>query len=1637
MKILALLAAVIGVVILPTGASAQTNYLAQEIVPAETTGPMGTAALNNKGEAAITYDGTYGVSSSRVELWLPNARNGLPAGSTKVASVGGFSIKLTDSLRWAFSFSSDRYYWDGVLHQLPLYPGMTDTYLNDLNDNGTMVGQSVNRNSTNTNTKTAAHVINGGLFSDFWEMLPGSGPNDKYWPYRINKVGDIAGQHPTEVYNGAAWQHTLVGAFLRRNGVVHHIPPTGPAIGEQWTVYDLNEKGQVLVLRQPPAGSGQPQQFYLYLPVVDYGWPSAGLIGPVTEYSQRYPRLNNQGQISGLMWVGATNYAPLIWNRGVWLDIRTLPIVQPGFAALRALHINDHGQILCRGTVPGKPGEHPMLLTPSPGLFATFLFPTNRLSLGEEMDFTVRVVNGTLETLNDVRIVSLEKDSGAGGLERVSGPTPGNPVSLPRGGFVEQQYRYRATNGGSFVFAANLEGRRTNNTLLTARSLSDPLKILIRGDLLIKRAAESASRYGIDNDYQSNPSGQQVRTNLAKLTDSAEFQVKIENDDPLPRTFVLKATDYGTNGWDMKYLFNNQNIAAQLAVGGFTLPQLASSASHTITVRMTPTNAPGGDQRRVLLQLESSTEPGVVLDIVEAVTDFAGEIIVNTTGDEPDYDLEDGVPDVDLVKPGLQTTLRCAIDFANRRAGADVIKFQIPAEDPNYNFGYPLIRPATALSNIVDSVMIDGLSQNPASQRPTVELSGRLLPRTQSPVGSFPLGYLLTSDEPSGLQILAPNCEIRGLMVTEFPFTGIRVRADYTTIQGNYVGLQVRGGASYPAANGRKGIIMMDHTAYKIAGIKGAGILIESGFNQIGGSQPSEANVVSGLWIPPEAQGDASDTQVGPGILVAGSGALGNIIEGNIIGLDPNGENETFLNTTGFRRITNPLAGVMVMSGAKGNWIGTLDAPNVIANAREGVLLALGADLNIVAKNLIGTDSGGKTIVRYPSDASMEAMDGGANGHGIFIFHSDFNVIGGDSPEKGNQIAGMVIGIHVTGGKGNAIKNNFVGCGRDGTILPNFSGMNFSEVTSGEVSANQIRFNELRGATISASSGLTFAGNLVESNGHEGILALQGNQNLTIVSNTITANGRGVERPLGFDTQDGITILDEPNQVYIVQNQIYNNAGLGISFTSDGAPLANDGDAGDVDSGPNGLQNYPKIHPFSGATLSAGQLHIKGDLATKQFGGLYTIHFYSSPSADSKGFGEGSNYVGSTQVNVGALGSTVIDVTLPAAVSVFEYLTATATDSGLNTSEFSAAVMIQDCEPGISGLCPGTEANVPSLPSGSPQPMGGGPVGDGNGDGIADSTQANVASLPTFSSLWMTLATTNGAVLAAIAPVGSGGFLPLPANYIFPVGFLSFGITNFPLGGSIVVTNFLHLNASPDVAYTATTFFNFGPTPGNVTPHWYEFNYDGMTGAQLLSNRIVLHFQDGARGDNDLVANGSIVTTGGPAQFHVSAPGPVLSVLSVGVQPGSTFTSNALTAITLAWPQPAKDYIIETTASLSLTNVWEPLLKRPVLTNGQFVLTHLASEPKRFYRLKRLLYPDAFFGTPIPNAPVLNLQRTSTNTFLLSWLASFTGFALQQNPNLFNGTWTSVTNSVNVSAGQNQVVVAPATGSRFFRLQSP
>ena len=156
---------------------------------------------------------------------------------------------------------------------------------------------------------------------------------------------------------------------------------------------------------------------------------------------------------------------------------------------------------------------------------------------------------------------------------------------------------------------------------------------------------------------------------------------------------------------------------------------------------------------------------------------------------------------------------------------------------------------------------------------------------------------------------------------------------------------------------------------------------------------------------------------------------------------------------------------------------------------------------------------------------------------------------------------------------------------------------------------------------------------------------------------------------------------------------------------------------------------------------------------------------------------------------------------------------------------------------------------------------------DGNGDGIPDWQQGNVSSFHAVaqdgSRHYMTLAAPSGRSIE-YSYTSRTFDTPPPERVTFPYGFFSFGITGLPWGGSTTMT--IYLDGKPP-----QTYYKYGKTPDNRQDHWYEFSYDGQTGAEVVGNTVVLHFVDGKRGDHDLEENGRIGDPGGPARIEPHA----------------------------------------------------------------------------------------------------------------------------------------------------------------------
>ena len=161
--------------------------------------------------------------------------------------------------------------------------------------------------------------------------------------------------------------------------------------------------------------------------------------------------------------------------------------------------------------------------------------------------------------------------------------------------------------------------------------------------------------------------------------------------------------------------------------------------------------------------------------------------------------------------------------------------------------------------------------------------------------------------------------------------------------------------------------------------------------------------------------------------------------------------------------------------------------------------------------------------------------------------------------------------------------------------------------------------------------------------------------------------------------------------------------------------------------------------------------------------------------------------------------------------------------------------------------------------------------GDANNDTFPDSGQQNVASLKAYDSQeYVVLETPAGTVLSNCQAAENPSSGDAPAKMNFDYGFFSFNISGIAPGGSTTLTMTL-----PD-GVTVDSYYKYGMTPANPnTNEWYEFLYDANTdtGVEINDNVLTFHFVDALRGDDNVLAEDSMVIDIGAPAFAAAAGG--------------------------------------------------------------------------------------------------------------------------------------------------------------------
>ncbi len=452
------------------------------------------------------------------------------------------------------------------------------------------------------------------------------------------------------------------------------------------------------------------------------------------------------------------------------------------------------------------------------------------------------------------------------------------------------------------------------------------------------------------------------------------------------------------------------------------------------------------------------------------------------------------------------------------------------------------------------------------------------------------------------------------------------------------------------------------------AGNTSGGIFI-NGDNgiQIGGTSAGEGNVISGN----------SSNATMPGIRIDASTNI--VVQGNTIGLGIDG-------TT---KVANGY-GILLASGANTNiTIGgnTASARNLISgNVTQGISISsspfTSASNNTIQGNYIGLDKNGNVVT-------------GATGGGMSLTNPNDILIGGATAGEGNVISGNPgTGIVFSGptGQGVRVYGNTIGLKPDGeTVAANGTGISSATNNSptgtlliGGATAGQgniISGNTGNGISLTTSSmaanTTVIKGNKIgtstsgaaKGNGANGISA-------TSVTGLIVGGiGTGEGNTIANNVSNGVAVDSASSQIAVRGNSIAANGKVGIDLRgSANAPDANDlPSALDVDTGGNGLQNFPQRTTLTKCDASTEQATYLWSAANT----TYTVDFYANPSGrDTTGYGEGEQYVSSTTVTTSAAG--YASITPPAGVT---NLSMTVTDPSGNTSEFSdeRAVSISGC----------------------------------------------------------------------------------------------------------------------------------------------------------------------------------------------------------------------------------------------------------------------------------------------------------------------------------------------------------------------
>ncbi len=432
-----------------------------------------------------------------------------------------------------------------------------------------------------------------------------------------------------------------------------------------------------------------------------------------------------------------------------------------------------------------------------------------------------------------------------------------------------------------------------------------------------------------------------------------------------------------------------------------------------------------------------------------------------------------------------------------------------------------------------------------------------------------------------------------------------------------------------------------------------------------------------------------------------------NTIQGCFIGMSTNG--------------VSPSDAALHFNNQDLNSIGGIT--NATRNLIGGGIIFEKSDSNSVFGNYFGT-----TLTGVSSSGSIV--------HGIQILDSSsYNFVGGTNAMEPNLISGGNRGVMIQGmgATANEVVNNLIGSTIDGvTPLGNQNaGILLSNGTSSNIiSRNVIMANssDEAGIWMDSTFSNTIKSNYIGTSANQ--FAVAGNGNAGTYSAGIFLMNESSNNMIGgVNSVDGNVIANNVFGILLESNTgfgnsfksniFYNNTEMAIDIDADYTPSGLD--VLDVDSGPNGTQNYPII---TSSYVTSSEISIVGTFNSKA-NTAYAIQYYSNVSCNQSGNGEGKVLIGTQIITTNSSGNATINISFSAVVAVGSFITCLATDNLNSTSEFSECLLTQAATP-------------PSTPI----------ISASSGLSFCQGNSVTLTSSTATSYLWSTGATTQSIVVS-------------------------------------------------------------------------------------------------------------------------------------------------------------------------------------------------------------------------------------------------------------------------------------------------